>query len=370
MVRKLRKNSICLMLAVSVFIFLFMQGAISASAETTDDNLLINPGFEMATSEENPIPGWTIHSELSDGNQAEVLDHISHSGANSLLIKDTSPSKAVVVYSDPIPIEQGHSFQLKLNATDSSGTVYVSVRQYKNSTDHVINEWITPQSLSNIGQSNAWTQYQIDGHANPGANYVRVLVYTVSSTLGEAILDDFHLTMTDDSGGSIDYEEENLGSMVHNLVFNREGYYTDSTGKTIAYVIQAGDPNILLVVDTEDGQVIRSVPVVDTVNGVEHKGAYLRGFTVQPDGTVYMGGTPSKLFKYVPGEDRVHYLRNLPGSATFDLKNGPPGILIGGTYNRNEAFEYHIETGEMINLGRIHPDEMYVYSVAYDEEQS
>lgn len=79
-----------------------------------------------------------------------------------------------------------------------------------------------------------------------------------------------------------------------------------------------------------------------------------------------MAGTPTNLFKYVPGEDRVRYVRKLPGSAVYDLKNGPSGIIFGGTYNKNEAFEFHTETGNLVNLGKATDDEFYLYSVAYD----
>lgn len=370
MIRKLWKRTLCLLFALCLIAPSSLPSTFAANASSSQPNLLPNPGFEKPPEEGRPIPGWHIHSALDDGNEAEVIDHISSEGSNSLLIKDVSSSKAVIVYSDPIEIKEGQSFQLTYQAANVSGTISAAVRQYQRETDHAVNEQISPQSSVRMSSAAEWTQYQVDGDRNPGANYIRVMIYTVSTSLGEAIVDDFRLTITDNSGGSIPYEEVNLGSLVHNLVFNRDGYYTDPSGKTVAYVIQAGDPNILLVIDVETGDVIHSIPVIDTVDGVEYKGEYLRGFTIQPDGTVYMGGTPSQLFKYVPGEDRVHYLSKLPGSATFDLKNGPPGILIGGTYNRNEAFEYNIQTGELTNLRRVTSDEMYVYSVAYDEENN
>ncbi|TMV43169.1 hypothetical protein FE783_35940 [Paenibacillus mesophilus] len=355
------------MLAFCMVVSMLIVGVSSASAQAkAPSNLLINPGFEMPGEETTPIPGWTLRSK-SAGISTEVTDARSYEGTNSLLVNDQSATAANVTYSDPIEINGGDHLRLHAKVTGASGTIYLGIRTFKSPEDNVVGGQLDSKYVSLLPASE-WTEYTVEAVAHKDAAYARVLIYTANASTGTAVLDDLHFSVEEVE--TIPFELVNLGQTVHKLVFNRDGVYTDSSGKSVFYVIQDGDPNILLILDVDTGQVIRSVPVVDTVDGVEHKGAYLRGFTIQPDGTVYMAGTPSTLFKYVPGEDRVHYLKKLPGSATFSLKNGPPGILVGGTYNRNELFEYNILTNELTNLGRATPDEAYAYSVAYDPEHN
>lgn len=365
----LGKNTFAVLLSISLIFSTLLGAASSVKAQSTvamTPNLLVNPSFEQLGDEVTPIPGWNLRTKAT-GITMDITDEISFEGVNSMFIEDDSTVTAVVAYSDPIEINGGDHLRLSLMATETSGTVYAGIRTFKSPNDNVVGGQLDNKYVT-LPESSVWTEYSVEVVAHKDAEYARVLIYTQNAGKGSTLVDDLHFSIEEVE--TIPYELVNLGPTVHNLVFNRDGMYTDSSGKSVFYVIQAGDPNILLIVDVETGQVIRSVPVVDTVNGVEHKGEYLRGFTIQPDGTVYMAGTPSKLFKYVPGEDRVHYLKNLPGSATFSLKNGPPGILVGGTYNRNELFEYNILTSELTNLGRATPDEAYAYSVAYDEEHN
>ena len=369
MLRKLRNTMARLFLALSLLIAGCLTFAPAAGADDAFPNLLTNPGFEMPPEEDGSIPGWHVRP-LNGGNEVNLIDHMSSEGLYSLQVKDVASTASVIVYSDPIEVSPGQSFHLLLKANDSSGTITAAVRQYRSADDDPVGGYISPQSSVRIPAAQQWTQLQVDGQIHEEANYARVMIYTVIASTGAAVLDDLYFTVTDESGGGIAYEEVNLGSFVHNINVFRAVFHEDESGKTIAYATLEGAPNKLLVIDTDTGNVLKELLVKDTVGGTEYLGNYLRGLAIAPDGTVYMAGTPSLLFKYVPGEDRVQFVTRLPGSATFDLKYGPDGILVGGTYNRNEAFEYNTQTGELVNLGRVTEEEAYVYSVAYDEARN
>lgn len=352
------------LLAIVVLISAIATGGGSAAADTPAPGLLTNPGFELPGEAGDPVPGWHLRSVNGTGISMETTDAVSFEGANALKITDNSTSVAAVVYSDPVEISAGDTLRLRLQVTNTTGTVYVGIRTYKQAGDDVVGGSLSNRYVT-LTPGSVWTEFTVEADAPAQAAYARVLIYTQNAGKGEATVDDLGLHLVDE--GTVPYELTDLGSFVHNIDIIRAVFHKDAvTGKTIAYATLSGVPAKLLVIDLESETVLKQIPIEDTIAGTYYKGEYVRGLAVQPDGTVYMAGTPTNLFRYVPGEDEVHFEKKLPGSAVYDLKNGPAGLLIGGSYNRNEAFEYDTATGTLTNLGRATPDEYYLYSVAYD----
>ncbi|TMV49993.1 hypothetical protein FE783_10495 [Paenibacillus mesophilus] len=364
---KLWSNTVRLMLAACLLTAIALPGAMTANAQTAAPNLLVNPGFEMPGDENQPIPGWKLRRSDIPGVSFEVTDSISSEGANSLAVTDNSTTSAVVAYSDPIEVSAGDNVRLKLMATNTTGTMYVGIRTFKKTEDDVVSGSISNKFVT-LTPSSTWSEFTVEAVAPAGAAYARVLIYSQNAAKGSTVVDGLHFSMVDT--GSVPYELTNLGQFVHNIDISRAVFHTEPSGRTIAYATLSGIPAKLLVIDVNTETVLKQIAVEDTVSGTYYKGEHLRGLAVQPDGTVYMAGTPTNMFKYVPGEDKVHFVKKVPGSAVFDLKTGPAGLLVGGTYNKNEAFEYNTSTGELINLGRATPEEYYAYSVAYDESRN
>lgn len=362
--KKLWSFTIRTLLALCLLAAPMLSGAWTADVQAAaSPNLLLNPGFEMPGDSLKPIPGWQLKATAA-GVKMEVTDALSSEGASSLALTDDSTVTTFVAYSDAIVISGGETLRLRVKAINTTGTIYASIRTYKNPNDDVVN-----RSLSNkfvqLQPTSAWTEFTAETVAPADANYVKVLFYGLNGGKGSTVVDDVHLSIHQQI--VIPYELTNLGPFVHNIDVSRAVFYKDpATGKTVAYATLSGIPAKLLVIDVEEETVLKQIPVEDTVNGVYYKGEHLRGLVVQPDGTAYISGTPTNLFKYVPGEDKVHYVRKFPGSSTFDLKNGPGGIIVGGSYNKNETFEYNTVTGEYVSLGKATPDQFYAYSVAYD----
>ncbi|MEF3305210.1 carbohydrate binding domain-containing protein [Paenibacillus sp. GYB003] len=337
------------------------------AADSKPPNLLVNPGFETPGDADRPVPGWRLRGTNPAGISMEATDSIRFEGTYALKVTDDSTSTAAVAYSDPVEVSAGDTLRLRFHATGTTGTMYVGIRTYKQSGDDVVSGSLSNKFVA-LPVSNAWTEYSVEADAPAGAAIARVLIYSQNAGRGSTVVDDLRLNLVDT--GAIPYELTNLGSFVHNVDISRAVFHTDSSGKTIAYATLSGLPAKLLVIDVEAETVLKQIAIEDTVAGTYYKGEYVRGLAVAPDGTVYMAGLPTNLFKYVPGEDRVRFVKKMPGSAVYDLKFGPAGVLIGGTYNKNEAFEYDTATGELVNLGRATPDEYYLYSVAYDEARN
>ncbi|TMV48133.1 hypothetical protein FE783_19475 [Paenibacillus mesophilus] len=182
-------------------------------------------------------------------------------------------------------------------------------------------------------------------------------------------MENLTLSKSQAEGGGVEFELIDLGPQVHTVNTHRTAFGRDASGNTVAYTTLVGIPAKLLVTDVKTGKLVAKIPVEDTVNGRTYANTYVRGLAVQPDGTVYLAGTPSYLFKYVPGADRVQFVSAVNGSQLFDMKNGPDGILIGGTYSKSEAFEFDTRSGTLTSYGRIMDNESYAYSVAYDPER-
>ncbi|WP_239632282.1 hypothetical protein [Paenibacillus sp. H1-7] len=339
-------------------------GTMTASTlnQSATGNLLINPGFEAPGDESEPIPGWKLYRS-NPGIRAEVTGTLSAEGANSLIVTDDSTQSAAVTYSDPIDVAPGNILKLRFKATNTTGTVYVGIRTYKNAGDDVVSGSLSNKYVT-LTPSAAWSEFTVEANAPAGAAYAKVLIYTQNAAKGSTVVDDLNFSI--EQVVTIPYELTNLGPFVHNINISRAIFHTEPSGRTIAYATLSGIPAKLLVIDVDSGSVLKQIAVEDKIGSTTYTGEHLRGLAVQPDGTVYMAGTPTNLFKYIPGEDEVHFVKKLPGSSVFDLKNGPEGVLIGGSYNKNEFFEFHIPTGVVTNLGGATPEEFYAYSVAYD----
>ncbi|WJH36950.1 hypothetical protein N6H14_15425 [Paenibacillus sp. CC-CFT747] len=344
-------------------------------AQAAVPNLLANPGFEQVGEAGEEIPRWTVYrgadGTVKPGVSAEVTDETSASGAYSLSVQDNNTSAAIVVYSDPIEVTAGQSYKLGLKTKGASGTVYAAVRFYKKATDNPISAFIAKPPLMTLASSLSWLEMSLDAPAPADAAYARVLLYTTSAAKGSASVDDVAFSVKSDvPANPIPFQLTNLGPQVHTINTHRAALGKDASGNPVAYSTMVGIPAKLLVIDVKTEKLIAAVPIEDTVNGTSYSCTYVRGLSVQPDGTVYMAGTPSNLFKYVPGASKVNFVSKVTGTQVFDMKNGPEGTLIGGTYSRSEAFEFNLLTGINTNLGRIMDNESYAYSVAYDEQRN
>lgn len=338
-------------------------------AEQVMPNLLANPGFEQVVEEGEAIPKWKLSVSIKPGLVAEATDEASASGAYSLKVHDDLTNAAMVVYSDPIEVTASQTYKLNLKVKEASGTIYAAIRYYKKTTDNVISGYLPKPVFTPLSPSVSWMNVNIEAPAPADAAYARILIYTASATKGAAFVDDLYFSVKQ-AEEVIPFQVTDLGPQVHTVNTHRAALGKDAAGNPVAYSTMVGIPAKLLVIDVKTERLLAAIPIEDTVNGTNYSCTYVRGLSVQPDGTVYMAGTPSNLFKYVPGASKVEFVSKVTGSQVFDMKNGPEGTLTGGTYNRSEGFEFNTATKVNTNLGPILEGESYSYSVAYDEKRN
>lgn len=369
------KYVLCSILAICLAITGWAPLIGHVNAEQASPNLLVNPGFEQLAEEGDAIPGWALYrgadNSVKPGIAAETTDESSSSGAYSLMVKDDNTTAAIVVYSDLIEVTPNQAYKLDMKANQVSGTIYTAVRFYKKATDNPISGFIAKPALAALSPTLIWKNVNLEAPAPADAAYARILVYTTSATKGAALVDDLYFSVKQEIPSEIiPFDITNLGPQVHTVNTHRAALGKDAAGNPVAYSTMVGIPAKLLVIDVKSEKLIAAIPIEDTVNGTNYSCTYVRGLSVQPDGTVYMAGTPNNLFKYVPGASKVEFVSKVSGSQVFDMKNGPDGTLIGGTYNKSEGFEFNTNTKVNTNLGPSMAGESYSYSVAYDEKRN
>src|SRR5690606_6388263 len=154
-----------------------------------------------------------------------------------------------------------------------------------------------------LSPTQEWSKVQLEARAPAEANYARILLYTTRATTGQMYIDDVQFELQEGAYPEINYELENLGSQVHTLNTHRAAFGEDASGNLLAYSTMVGLPAKLLVIDVKNDKLIDQIPIEATVEGKTYSMTYVRGLAVQDDGTVYLAGTPSCMFKYVPGDD-------------------------------------------------------------------
>lgn len=156
---------------------------------------------------------------------------------------------------------------------------------------------------------------------------------------------------------------ESLGPQLTSRTFQATTFSKHPDGRDLLCTVMRSQPTAkLLIIDAITGQVRHTFPLRDAV------GAWAA--TTASDGSVYIGTEPhGKLFRFIPGEDRVHDLGVALAGEThiWDLSAGADGEIFGGTYPHCRVFRYTPENGyDEPHPGRIVPGETYARSVAVD----
>jgi len=368
---------------LSVLVCLAMLIGLLPGVVVAEDgpNLISNSGFEVEANNNQYVPQWYISSgalnpdgTLKTGIVVQVTNEQQSSGSKSLYISDSSASStgsvAATVYSEAMSVIPGQNTILKFKAFDTKLSISAAIRFYRSANDAAIGGQISSQNAKIT--STGWTENVIEAKVPEGATVARILFYTVGSSTGSSYIDDVYFGIVQsDPGSQIKYTLENLGPQVQSVSVSRTVFGRDANGRLMAYSLVNGTPCSLVVTDVAAEKVIAQLPISDTVNGTPYTTTPTnRGLAAMPDGTVYICGTPTFMYKYVPGAAKVEFIRTTLGSQAFDMKAGPDDLLFVSTYSNSEAFEYNTKTNEIKSLGSVMPGESYAYSLAYDVQNN
>ncbi len=390
---RMRKKTVSLFVSLVLICSLILPGTALAADEYT----VKNSGFEEAFEGEK-IPGWyrsASDKPIAAGLSYGIVSENSYEGKNHLEMKDETKGAALFLYSDAIAVTPGESLNLSAYFSNVSGSVQMHLRYYpQKGFSPTATGFVESPSVKIGATGGDWKEFSLATTVPEGAAEARILLVTFKVSTGAASVD--QISLKKGTGGSASSGEkepssnslkgavnikdvkkaqqlpnqiepivEELGTKIHSAPVSRSVFGYDKEGNLLAFSAITGDPVQLMITDVVTEEMIQ-VPVEDTNAG--KKATLIRGMAID-NGVLYLAGTPSAMFSYTPGDTAVKYFVDLPGAQTFDMDNGPDGILIAGSYNKCEGFEFNTKTLEVKNYGTIKPGQQYLYNLAYDKKR-
>ncbi len=154
----------------------------------------------------------------------------------------------------------------------------------------------------------------------------------------------------------------NLGPQIRMATIQSAVFAKDKGGDDLVFTVARGIPGHLIGYELKTGSMILDIPL-DNMDGAWTS-------TVSSDGTLYFGGGPGHLYKYIPGETKATDLGRPLGTETYtwDLTPGEDGEIFGSTYPGCRVYRYHPRDGFTdIGRGPLVKDENYVRTVAFSK---
>jgi hypothetical protein len=155
-----------------------------------------------------------------------------------------------------------------------------------------------------------------------------------------------------------------LGVPISSTTLQGSTSTVEPDGTPVFCSVIRGEPARLYVIHAVTGELLRNFPLAGA------KGAW--NATTATDGSVYVGTDANgRLYRYIPGEDRIHDLGQvMPGQTwVWDVVAGRDGEVFGATFPGCLVFRYHPEDGfSDVGGGPIVPEEKYARALAYHEE--
>lgn len=153
---------------------------------------------------------------------------------------------------------------------------------------------------------------------------------------------------------------ESLGVPIQQVsVF--DGIMGTEGGRAVMYTTVSGQPDAIFnVVDLVSYELLRSFPLPGSPSAWAH--------VVAPDGSVYIGSTKGKLYRYTPGGAVEDLGLPVPSDPwIWSLTADAQGTIYGGTYPGGKVFKYDPRTGAVTDYGQAAAGQQYARSVAYHD---
>lgn len=131
-------------------------------------------------------------------------------------------------------------------------------------------------------------------------------------------------------------------------------------GKNVLYTTSKGVPAMFSVIDLDNGEEIRTLPLEDAADSWQHK--------IAPDGTVYV--TAGKfIWGYSPETKEINALAEIPEASLWSLAVDEDSNAYIGTYPNGKVFKYDKQTKKLHDYGKMIGDinQEYVRSMDYHD---
>ena len=155
-----------------------------------------------------------------------------------------------------------------------------------------------------------------------------------------------------------------LGAPLPDITIMRAAFGVDATGRSVMYLVPAGENAALNIIDTHTHQRLAAIPLPGA------RGSW--AITTDPSGAVYIGAySNAHLYRYDPTSQTVSDLgAPIAGEAqVYGLSSGPDGTIYGGTYPNCHAFAYDPDTDTVTDFGRVDTESRYVRAAVFAADQ-
>ncbi len=156
-----------------------------------------------------------------------------------------------------------------------------------------------------------------------------------------------------------------LGAPLPDTTIMRAAFGVDATGRSVMYLVPAGENAALNIIDTHSHQRLAAIPLPGA------RGSW--AITTDPSGVVYIGTySNAHLYRYDPVTQTVSDLgAPIAGEAqVYGLSSGPDGRIYGGTYPNCHAFVYDPDTDSVTDFGRVDAESQYVRAAVFAADQN
>lgn len=328
----------------SVFILLLFN-TLSAFVS---DVLITNYSFE------NGLTGWTATNQPVNGNgSASVVAEQAHEGNHSLKLVDNDPAAGFGVESTRVPCIPGEVYTAFARIRIQSGASEIQLRFWNGST------LLAARAIEKVaGPLNRWQSISAQLKAPEHATHLSVMLYSAKQNKGAAFWDEVLI-----SG-----QQTDLGMQVYDSSPNGTTFGI-GVNAHLAYSVVVGNnktPPVMMVIDTNTGLVLQSVPFPSGATGAWAAATASNGDTYF--GTYSDGG----VYRYVPGQipnKSLIRVANAGESIIYDLAAGVNGEIYGGTYGNAKLFSYHPDSANkvvQIDSKPFVPGTQYVRALTHD----
>ncbi|PYI53818.1 carbohydrate binding domain-containing protein [Paenibacillus flagellatus] len=162
---------------------IFADGQLARSVSlpiVIDSNLLVNPGFEQATSQGTAPAGWLMRQGL-------WVQDVVHGGQHAVSLAADPNNASNYIVSDLIPVVPGSPYALKgwVKNGSAAGGVSIGLRQVKEDRVSTV-KYTWRETLADTD----WTHYELSIAPSSTARYVQVFLKSDTTADGSAWFDD------------------------------------------------------------------------------------------------------------------------------------------------------------------------------------
>ncbi|MBI5381575.1 MAG: hypothetical protein HZA31_06720 [Opitutae bacterium] len=330
-------------------LFLGCLGLGGALVLSASDILVDNYSFESTSG---GLP--TLWTQTFGSGGFSISTTQKYTGANSLLLTDSSTTASVGIESQQIPIAPSTTYGAFVRIYLVSGKATLYLRYYTSTGTLISSGGIFSAPLT--APLNTWTYLKVSGLAPSNAAYARIGLHSNAADTCTAYWDDAFFTAKNQSIGAL-----MSATTIQSVVSSVEVIGGVNTNMIYCVSIGSGsDPSRLMRINADTNTCLGSWQLTGTTSTA--------GITRAADGKIYIGASiTGKVWRFTPPSTLTD-LGKPTASNTYVpiLCPGEGNRIYGGTYPDCRIFWLEGTTFTPFGPSPLATGNAYVSSIAYD----